>query len=157
MWVCRAGYKAMYFNQFIQDGKIYLAWNGFNTDFHTLKTMQEVRNLVSSEMGSNNHTSVSNWSGQLMAFYKEIQIGDYVIIPHAKSQAYTLAIITGDYVYENDSPTELHHSRSISIINAEMPKAAFSQSQIYSLGAYRTIFKAKNEEEILAVFRKWGK
>lgn len=157
MWVCRTGQKAMYLTAFLQESKIYLVWNGFNVDFHSLNSKQEIRNLVSNEMGSNNHTSVSNWTGQLMAFYKEMRIGEYVVIPHAKSHDYTLAMIAGDYVFEKDSSTGLHHSRKITVVKVGVPKTAFTQSQIYSMGAYRTVFKVKHEEEILDVFQKWDK
>ena len=155
MWVCRAGFKAMYFNQFIQEEKIYLAWKGFDIDFRTLKNMQEIRDLVRAEMESDNNTSISNWSGQLKTFYEGMHIGDSVVIPHVSSKAYTLVKITGDYSYEKDSLIGLHHSRKISLVKVGVPKNVFTQSLNYSLGAYRTIFKVKHEEEIMNVFQTW--
>lgn len=157
MWICRAGYKAKYFEYFIKNKKIYLAWEGFNIDLNDLMTVQDIRDLVSKEMGSDNHTSISNWSGQLIAFRDGMCVDDYVVIPNANSHTYTLAKIAGDYTFEKESLIGLHHSRRISLIKSETSKEAFTQNLRYSMGAYRTVFKAKEEEKILDAFQKWNK
>lgn len=155
MWVCRAGYQAMYLDLFMQEKRIYLAWRGFNQDLNAFHTIQEAKDLVRNEIKSNNRISVSNRTGQLIAFREWMRINDYVVIPHPRSKAYTLTKIVGDYSYQKESSNDLHHYRQIDILKVGVPRDAFTQELVYSLGAYRTIFKAKHEEEILEVFRSW--
>ena len=68
---------------------------------------------------------------------------------------YCLAIIAGDYCFDKNEKDKLYHHRNIEILEKDIPKTAFSQQVIYSLGAFRTIFKAKHEDEILKIINKW--
>ena len=86
---------------------------------------------------------------------KEMKIGDYVLIPSNSSHQFTFARIAGDYEYNPQNKEGLWHSRDIGIIVDYIPSSIFSKSVRYSLGAYRTIFKAKDEEEILTEINKY--
>lgn len=44
---------------------------------------------------------------------------------------------------------------SYELITSATPKKTMSQELIYSLGAYRTIFKVKREDEVLRTIDKW--
>lgn len=147
LWVCRAGQKGCYFTKYIEELKIYLPWDGYKYDLSQYESLEDFRPIVVKEKQTDNRTSVSNWSGQLYAFVKQMQIGDYVMIPSASSRSYVFARIAGYYAYqEND---DLRHSRSIEIIKKDISREVFSQSIQYSLGAYRTVFQPRYEEEIV--------
>lgn len=147
LWVCRAGQKGCYFTKYIEERRIYLPWDGYRCDLSQYESLDDFRPIVVKEKQTDNRTSVSNWAGQLYAFVKQMQIGDYVMIPSASSRSYVFARIAGDYEYqEND---DLRHSRSIDIIKEDISREVFSQSIQYSLGAYRTVFQPRYEEEIV--------
>lgn len=155
IWVCRAGQNACYLNEFANNNRIYIPWEGFTFNLKKCNSLLAYRPLVELEKHTSNRTSVSNWSGQLFSFCHEMMIGDYVLIPHAYSREYDLARIVGEYQYSSND--ELHHSRAIDYLLGDIPRTAFPQSIQYSLGAYRTIFKPKNEDEILSAVNKWKK
>ena len=87
LWVCRAGQKGCYFSKYIEEQKIYLPWDGYNYDLSKYASLEDFRPIVAQEKKTDNRTSVSNWSGQLFAFVKQMQIGDYVMIPSASMNA----------------------------------------------------------------------
>ena len=155
LWICRAGKKGCYYPDYINQNSIYLPWQGFNVDLSMKKTMPFYRELVKEQMNTDNRTSISNWSGQLFSFVNDMQVGDYVLIPSERGQVYTFAMISGDYVFNKENI--LHHQREISIIHKNLPRHIFEQKVLYSLGAYRTLFKAKYEIEILNAIEQYYK
>ena len=155
IWVNRTGVKALYLRTFLENSKIYLPWDGYCEDLSSFETIDDYKKLVVAEKGNLNRTSLSNWAGQLFTFAKGMNVGDYVLIPHESSRKYTFAKITGDYHFSGMDQDNLWHSRSIQILINEIPREAFSQSMQYSLGAFRTIFKVKNEDECLSVLKQF--
>lgn len=157
IWVCRSGKNSIYLDYYLDTSKIYLAWDGFKSDLKRYNEIDDYKFLVIQEKGEASRTSVSNWAGQLNTFCYVMKAGDYVLIPHVGSGAYTLARITGDYEYNDANDKGLWHSRKIEILKIGVPRELFSKQIQYSLGAYRTIFKVKAEEEVLNVFKEYSK
>lgn len=155
MWVIRAGQHSLHYDKYIEDSKVYIPWEGYKIDLSEIKTRSDFRTVVEKEKGTDNRTSVSNWAGQLYTFTQEIERGDYVLIPSKGSHTYCLVRITGDYRFDINEKDKLYHSRDIEIVDIDIPRDIFSQSVIYSLGAFRTIFKAKHEDEIMKTINKW--
>ena len=153
MWVCRAGQKAQYYDFFLDTSKIYIPWDGYDYDLSAVPSKEALRILVEKETGHVNRTSVSNWMGQLNSFTFDMNIGDYVLIPACYSRSYALAIITGEYEYKHNENNTLHHARSISVVGTGVPRSIFPQDIIYSLGAYRTLFRVKQSEQVLMLIR----
>ncbi|MBR2553387.1 MAG: hypothetical protein IKE94_00885 [Aeriscardovia sp.] len=155
MWVIRAGQNAIYYNKYIDNSKVYIPWDGYAFDLSTVESRLEFRSVVENEKGTLNRTSISNWAGQLYTFTREIKIGEYVLIPSKCSQTYCLAIISSEYSFDKNEQDKLYHYRDIQIVEKDIPKNIFPQTIIYSLGAFRTIFKVKYEEEIMKTIEKW--
>ena len=132
----------MYYKKYIETSKVYIPWDGYNTDLSVCKIKSDFRDLVIKEKGINKRTSAPNWAGQLYSFVKDIKIGDYVLIPSKGSRTYCLALVNGDYCYDQSEEDKLYHSRSVELIEKDIPRTIFTQSIIYSLGTYRTIFRA---------------
>ena len=155
MWVCRAGKDAIYLKRFVERSAIYLTWNGFNIDLSSMLTTEDYRKCVIHEMDTDNHTSVSNWSGQLRSFHKDILVGDYVMVPYYGSRRFMLTRVTGEYVYVPDD--EFPHSHAIEIVEKEIPAEIFPQDIRYSLRAYRTVYRVRNEDRIMEMIQQWKK
>lgn len=149
MWVCRPGQQGKCYNRFLEEEKIHLVWDGYRRNLHGLSNISEFRELVIKERNPEGRTTISNWAGQLYAFAVEMKSGDYVLIPGPHSRVYTLARICGDYAFDEDA--DLPHSRKIEVIQRDIPRESFEQSTQYSLGAFRTVFKVKQETEVLHV------
>ena len=157
VWVCRAGVNSVYLNTFLSKHNVFLPWDGFKVDLRLYTDRDQIKKLVREEKGDVARTSISNWSGQLYSFCWEMKVGDYVLIPHKCSRSYTFGELTGDYAFCINDENELWHSREIRILVTDIPREIFSQSLQYSLGAYRTIFKVRDEEELLATITRYRK
>ncbi len=156
MWVIRAGQNALYYDKYIQNSKVYIPWDGYKLDLFEIKSRSDFGTIVEKEKGTdNNRTSVSNWAGQLYTFTQEIKNGDLVLIPSKGIHTYCFAKITGDYRFDKSEKGKLYHCRDIEFLQKDIPRNVFSQSVIYSFGAFRTIFKAKHEDEIMKTIDKW--
>ena len=157
IWVCRAGINSAYLDDFLRDKKVYIPWDGFKVDLKQYKNREQMKALVRSEKGDVARTSISNWSGQLYNFCWEMKEGDYVLVPHRRSRSFTLGKLVSDYSFSIYNENKLWHSRDIEIVMDDIPREVFSQSMRYSLGAYRTIFKVKDEDELLATITRYSK
>ena len=155
MWVIRAGQDSLHFDKYIRAARVFIPWDGYKMDLSKVNSRAEYRGVVEKEKGTDNRTSVSNWAGQLYSFVHEIEIGDYVLIPTKGSRSYYLARITGDYNFDPTDQDGLYHSREVELLERDIPRGIFSQAIVYSLGAFRTLFKAKHESEILTTIKKW--
>lgn len=155
MWVFRAGKDGALYDCVIKNSQVFLPWDGYHEDLSNYETMSEFRKLVEREKGTTNRTSVSNWASQLMIFAKTSKAGDCVLIPAHRSKHYTLAKISGDYEYIKDNEEMLRHTRKIIVIDELIPREVFSQEVKYMLGAYRTVFKIKNEGLVLQQIEQW--
>ncbi len=148
LWICRAGQDAVFYSRYLSESIIALPWNGYRFDLSELNSMEACRSIVAKEKTTTNRTSISNWSAQLFAFCHEMQIGDYVLIPGYHGRSYSFAEIVSNYYFCNDDE-ELCHKRKIKILKEDIGKEFFSQSEQYSLGAYRTVFKPRYGENII--------
>ncbi len=144
MWVCRVGKQGRLFNDVKNSGELFLSWDGYNMNFSGMNK-PEIRKAVAEELKTNNRTTLSNYTTMIENFASNMQIGDYVIVPGDKE--YNLIKIDSDYYYKADE--KYHHFRKISVIKEHISKELFDQSTNYSLGAFRTVFKVKNEKAIL--------
>ncbi len=156
MWLCRTGKKYEYYTAIAEHSELFLPWEGFNVDFSSLDGRSAFRELVQSEMHSDNQTSISNWSGQLYAFCNEIEVEDLILLPE-RVGFYSLAQITGEYRYCENSIYGLHHCRNVVLLKRGIPRDIFPQHIKYSLQAYRTLFQVKNEDEVKETILKWKK
>ena len=157
MWLCRAGKNAEYISRFLSESRIYLPWDGYAIDMSCVQSRNDFRTIVVNEKNPTSSVTVSNWSGQLFSFCREMRIGEHVLIPHRKSKSYVLSVINGNYEYIPSCNDCLLHSRKISIVEEQIPGDIFSQSIRYSLGAYRTLFKVRDEKEVLSIIEGWRK
>ena len=157
VWVCRAGKDAVHYNYCLDHSCVVLAWDGFIVDLSKYTNKNDFRNLVSNEMQTSNRTSISNWTGQLIAFSKDMQIGDYVLIPARNSSSFTITRIKSEYLYRPDNEKGLVHQRRADILLRDVPKTIFSQDIQYGLRAYRTVYRVKQEELILKTIADWEK
>ena len=155
MWVVRAGQGSIFYQKYIDAKRVYLPWNGYSVDLNSFETKTQFRTIVESEKQTTNKASLSNWTGQLISFVKEIHPGDYVLIPTRDSHSYSLTRITGGYEFDLSDVDGLFHSRMIDVIWENIPRDIFTQEIIYSLGAFRTLFKVKHEEVVLHAISKW--
>ena len=153
MWFCRSGQKYEYYKVMIECNELFLPWKGFNINLTTLDNKQDFIQFVKKEKHIDNTRSIANWSGQLNTFCNEMAIGDYVLLPEAPG-LYSLVKITGEYNYHINNVYDLHHGRSFILLKKGISRTIFPQHIKYTLQAYRTLFRVKNEEEVLSLIKE---
>lgn len=146
IWVCRPGKHGIDYDLVMENEEIFLGWEGYRLDLGKYHSIPEFKEIVIRERSPESRTTISNWAGQLFSFCCEMQKGDYVLVPNWKSQKYIMAIVDGDYRY--DDSKKYPHVRKIKVISQGIPRSFFSQSTQYSLGAFRTLFKIKQEGDV---------
>ena len=152
IWVCRAGASGKNYDYFINNQRIYLSWDGYQVDLSQYDDMSKAKEIVSQEKGTTNSTAVSTWATQIVNFVKLMSIGDYVMIPSQNSREYCLAIIDGAYQYLEEDPLYTH-SRKIKIVKENIKRDIFPAKIANTLGAFRTVFKAGKDEEIIEILK----
>lgn len=157
MWVVRPGKSGAFFEKTLKNKKIYLPWDGYKLDLSTVNTIQDCRRIVKAEKGEINKVSESNWAGQLFVFARKMNKNDYVLIPSAYSKKYCLAKVVGDYCFNINEEDNLYHSRDIKLLCKDIPSSIFPIDIKYSLGAFRTIFLVKQEEDVIKIISFWKK
>lgn len=86
------------------------------------------------------------WAGVLLRFAFEMQVGDLVIHPHRPDSTLSFGRVTGDYYYDDDAPCH-RHRRRVEWLETGIPRAQFSKTARYELGAAVTLFRVKNHAD----------
>ena len=155
IWVVRTGQQATFYEKTISSRRIYLPWDGYKVNLDDAASLVEFKDVVIKEKGEKNTTTISSWAGQLMAFVRIMNIKDYILLPLRASKYFTLARIEGNYCFNPNDADCLYHSRSIAVLLKEIPRDIFSQEILYSLGAYRTVFRIHQEGEVMKRIKQW--
>jgi restriction system protein len=82
-----------------------------------------------------------NFAAQLFSFVHRIQENDMVIMPLRSKPQMAIGRITGPYQYRPD--LEVFHTRPTKWLRDDIPRTAFGQDLLYSLGAYMTVCRIK--------------
>lgn len=120
LWICRAGKNSIYINKYIAEQAIYLCWENIDCDLSQCDSKKQFYEIEIEEMGATNKTIISTGGTQIKYIANEMNIGDYVLIPHKNNELYVFGIIQGNYEFISD--TNLNHKRNISIILSSIPK-----------------------------------
>lgn len=84
-------------------------------------------------------------AGVIYRFVHEIKTGDYVVYPSKHDRMVNIGEFTGEFVYEvgpQDDADEYPNSRVIKWLG-HFPRSDFSQSALYEIGSFLTLFKVK--------------
>jgi restriction system protein len=98
--------------------------------------------------------AVANQVGQIWAFRERIQPGDLIALPLKTRAAIAIGRIKGPYQYRLDLPGDTRHVRAADWLRMDIPRSAFAQDLLFSLGAFMTVCRIQRnnaEERIKAV------
>lgn len=153
VWVCRADKNSYCIEDFVAEEKIYCTWQGFPTSWEGLKR-EEMRSMVSRNKGIRIEShSIGNLVSQIDIFANRMAIGDLVLVPNTPKQTFLVGRLVSEYEFCTEAIDEKKHSRSVSWITS-VRKMEFSQEFLYTLGAFRTVFEVRKEEQIKEVLAK---
>lgn len=145
LWLVRAGRHGEHERRFFDDGRIYMTWAELHDDLSTLKNKSELRTLLQKVYPSASSALLSNWTGQIGGFLFAMSSADTVAVPRKTKAAFGIGEIQGAYHYEPNVDMPYRHSRSVKWLNIDVPRSAFDQDLLFSLGAIQTICSVKKE------------
>lgn len=148
LWLVRAGSAGEYENKFLEENRIYLTWEGLSTDLSKIKEKRELYDILLKSYADVKPAAIRNWTGQIWPIAKEMNKGDWVVLPSKKKPAIHFAEIVGDYVNKPDNPDPFYHYRDVRWIATDIPRSNFDQDILYSFGAFMTICRiSRNDAE----------
>lgn len=147
LWLVRGGRHGEREKYAFENNLVVIGWESL-PDLSRLQTKEELRTLYEETYPDQNENKVSNHVGQIWAFVKKIKKDDLVAMPLKYQSAIAIGKITGDYQFKPDMPPDRQHVRPVEWIQTDLPRTAFEQDLLYSLGAYMTVCRiSRNNAE----------
>ena len=97
-------------------------------------------------------------AGQFHAFRNTIEAGDIIVLPlKIRAGKVALGTVAGPYRYQKVGD-EMRHTRKVLWVRPDVPRSAFQQDLLYSLGAFMTVCRVTRHdaEHRIGVILKGG-
>ena len=153
LWLDRAGSHGEQEAVALEEKIAVVGWDRL-PDLGQVQTKEELQAILQKTYPDVKANTIYNWRGQLWAFSKRWEKGDWVVLPLKTRSAIAIGRVEGDYKYRPKGPEGAYHSRPVKWIRTDVPRTAFDQDLLYSFGAFLTVCEISRnnaEERILAV------
>lgn len=153
VWMVRAGRDGQREEFALQQGLAVIGWDEL-PDLSAVSSRAEVETLIAAALPDAKPKSVLNYAVQVWSFVNRIGDDDLVILPLKTRGAIAVGKPTGDYEFRSGNPPGARHVRPVTWIRDDIPRTAFDQDLLYSLGAFMTVCQIRRnnaEERIKAI------
>lgn len=145
LWLNRSGQHCEHEDKFLDEGRIYLTWDGLNRDLGQLSDRKQLMAVLEEVYpNKSKHNRIQN-SGQIWAFAKRMAKGDWVCMP-SKRKTIHIGEITGGYTHAPKADDPYYHYRTVKWLETDIPRTNFDQDLLYSLGAFSTICQIERND-----------
>jgi restriction system protein len=152
LWLVRAGKYGEHENRFLEDKRVYLTFSNIaDDDLSQLKDYDAVRAFMAEKYPNESNHKIGNWSGQVWAFAVAMKPGDWVVTPSKQAPTIAVGEVLGGYGFDPEAEPMYRHFRSIKWLNTSVPRNAFDQDLLYSMGAFLTICEIKRNDAEMRV------
>ena len=158
LWLVRAGKYGEHEGTFVQEGHVSIGFN-FDGNLSLLATRDDLLKGLEELHPFDSTRQLANTAGQLWAFGWTMQVGDRVIVPLKSKRAFVVGEVTSPYLFNAEAPEGHHHTREVRWIAQDIPRTAFDQDLLNSLGAIMTICKISRnnaEKRVKELVDNWG-
>lgn len=139
VWLVRAGSLGEYEEKFLNENRIYVTWDGLNTDISRMKERSQLIDVLNQLEPDAKQGRLINHASQVWPFAHAMEIGDRVILPSKTQPVIYIGKITSGYHYKSSEPDPFYHWRDVEWLSDPVPRSHFSQDLLYSFGAFMTI------------------
>ena len=146
LWLIRAGSRGEHEQKFLDEGRSYVAWEGLDVDLAALHDRQSLIAAMAERYPEEKPKALINWSAQVWAFGRDMEEGDWVVMPSKLQSGIYFGAVASDYHFEPKSPNPYFHWRSINWFSGLIPRSAFPQDLLYSFGAFLTICRIQRND-----------
>lgn len=145
LWLNRSGRHCEHESKFLDEERIYLTWDQLNSDLSQLQSRDDLMQLLEQTYPNASVGRRRQNSGQIWAFARRMQPGDWVCMP-SKQKTIHIGEITGEYTYDPAAERPYYHHRTVNWIETDIPRTNFDQDLLHSLGAFSTICQIKRND-----------
>lgn len=146
LWLVRAGKYGEHEPRFFEDNRIYLTWGLDSNSLSDAVSYEDIKTLMQLHFPAAPARRLGNWTGQIWAFTLGMKPGDYVVVPRKSNGTLAIGEVKSGYTFNPDAEGKYGHFREVRWINTNVPRSAFDQDLLYSLGAIMTICKIKRND-----------
>ena len=146
LWLIRAGSRGEHEQKFLDEGRVYVAWEELDVDLGALPDRQALIEVLEDRFPDEKAKALLNWSSQVWPFAKDMAVGDWVAMPSKLQSGLYFGELTSDYHFEALGPNPYYHWRSINWFSGLIPRTVFSQDLLYSFGAFMTICRIQRND-----------
>jgi len=143
VWLVRAGSRGEQEEGALSNNVVTISWEEL-PDLSKIKTKEELSELYIKTYPTAKKMEAANHVGQIWRFLHEIQKGDLVVLPLKAQSAVAIGKVIGDYEYGKIT-SNIKHIRRVEWIKT-LPRSAFDQDILYSLGAFMTVCKIERND-----------
>lgn len=148
LWLNRAGANGEYEDKFLDEGRIYLTWEGLNADLGSLDSREHLTSLLKETYPDEKISRLANHGGQIWAFAKVMEQGDWIVLPSKKQPVIHIGKVVGPYTHCPDGTAPFFHYREVEWFGREVPRSNFGQDLLYSFGAFMTICRIRRNNAL---------
>ena len=146
LWLIRAGSRGEHEQKFLDQGRVYVCWDGLDVDLSGLSERQGLIDQLATKFPDEKPKAWMNWSSQIWPFAHGMQSGDWVVMPSKLQSGLYFGELQGAYHYEASGPDPYFHWRSINWFSDLVPRSTFPQDLLYSFGAFMTICRIQRND-----------
>ncbi len=148
LWLVRAGRHGEYEKRFLEENKIYLTWEGIDTDLRNFPDKENLREYLEKIYPNSSKGKITNHTGQIGAFIGKIKPGDWVVLPSKHKSAIHIAKVITNLNYDENAEDIYRHNYQVNWFATDIPRTNFDQDILYSFGAFLTICQiTRNDAE----------
>ncbi len=148
LWLVRAGRDGEHATLFAEQGRVGVGF-GFPEDVSLIGSRDELMARYQERHPGYSTQQMAKPVGQMWTLARAIETGnDHIIVPFKRKRAFRIAKVTGDYRFDPSFSEEVPHTRPIKWVSEDIPRTAFGQDLLNSLGAIMTVCRIyKNDAE----------
>ncbi len=157
VWMVRGGRSGEFEETMLEQASAVIGWSRM-PDLSRHSSRQELEELARRCYPEATQGRISNHVGQLHAFVHRMAKDDLVVMPRKTRPQIAAGRVTGAYLYRPDlerSP----HTRPVKWLQTDLPRTAFRQDLLYSLGAMMAVCQIQRnnaQERIEAIVEGRG-
>lgn len=119
-------------------------------DLSNVSDLDGVAKLVSGALPDRKARAQLNFARQLWAFAGRMREDDIVVLPRKLTSQIAIGRVTGRYRYQEVN-SQFRHTRPVKWLRLEVPRTAFRQDLLYSLGAFMTVCTISRNDAVRRV------
>jgi restriction system protein len=145
LWMVRAGRYGKHEDFVLEQSVVAVGWS-ILPDLAEAKSRDAILSLLQEAYPDKKPGTLRNWRNQLWVLRGRIEAGDLVALPLKTRSAVAIGRVTGPYQYRAKFPDGATHTRPVEWLQTDIPRSAFGQDLLYSLGAAQTVCQIRRND-----------